>query len=691
MPRTRLILPTFISQGMIIQQNQPFTIRGKANPLTSVEVVYSRSPADNRPVSPLDPEYGVIFETVTETDADGYFAAELPALQASFDPLTLVLTCGRSRIEVIDILIGELWLALGSDNLAYPVQAAAGSEHLIEQANTPYLRFLCPHPLVPANPPLEPASDFTGGSWLYGDEPQAMFLRSATAFVFGHELCQELHLPVGIIDLAIYGLKLQSLLPRPGISNDSLLRAWSEEAGQYRDESNWNLQGNFNFNQPGAVYNSLLAPLAGQAIRGFLWQHGENDYQKPMAYAAAMGQLVEVLNELFRPAGPQLNMLIAQLPPFYPGGGRERQLARFNEMLARERHNWSCASALIALYDLPPYYLAAPEPYNQPQTPAAKQQVGHRFRQIACGMIYQRKAPASAPEYSDIELVGNKLMISFSQSSSGLRLAGEDERLRGFTICGPDRIFLDASARLLYGLRVLVWHDQIKQPVAVSYADYDLNVDANLLSRDNLAVIPFRSDVEPARLADQMEWTHCEQLRTWAVPAGSTRAGPGLQPVYEVISGRLSMRIERNNKSEGEGSLHVLYDTDAQKQAAFQPVLDYASLYPPLDVSVFKTILIDVFNPDQQIKSLRLEVKPGTVDTEAGAGTVTEAGAVTEAEMPVVSLGQVNIDPALRWQTLRFNLTTLPVEQRRLWALTFLITDRKGKGQLYFDNIRFLL
>jgi len=713
MPRTRLILPTYISQGMIIQQNRPFTVRGQADPLTSVEVAYSRSPADNRPVSPLDPEYGVIYTATPETDADGLFSFELPALKASFDPLTLLLSCGKSKIEVSDILVGELWLALGADNMAYPVHATTDKDHLMEQANTPYVRFLCPHPLIPENPPLEPAADFVGGCWLYGDEPRAMADRSATAFAFARELCQELRLPVGVIDLAIYGLKLQSLLPREVFANNIELRDWSAKSGQYRDESNWNLQGGFNFNQPGAIYNSRLAPLQRIVLRGIIWQQGENDYRQPAECALALKHLVDVFNELFVPAGSQLNLLIAQLPPFYTGSGQKRLLARYNEMLARERQHWPCDSALLALYDLPPDFRDAPEPYNQPHTPAAKQQVGQRLKLIACGLIYQRKAPASAPECSNIELVGNKLMISFSQTGSGLRLAGENDRLRGFTICGQDGIYLEASARLLYGLRVLVWHDQINHPVAVTYADLDLNVEANLVSRDGLAVIPFRSSDKPGRQIEPMEWAHFEQLQTWAVPAIALHKPlPDQLPVYEVLRGLISMRIERNNKSEGEGSLQIFYETDNQKQAMFRPILEYASLNPPLDISPFKTLLMDVFNPDQQFKVLAIEVKLARekVNTEAVEVKpaidkvdyeVEEAKPATEevqapnigvsTNKKAVSLGQVNIEPALRWQTLRFNLSNLPPGQRQITELAFLLTDRKGKGQLYFDNLRFLL
>ncbi len=725
MARPRLILPTYVSQGMIIQQNQPFVLHGTAEPSAAVGLALSRVPADGRPVSPLDPEYGVIFDASAVADENGAFTFELPALSASFDPLTLVLTSGSSRIEVGDILAGEVWVALGADNMAFPVRAAANSQHLLEQANTPYVRFLCPHPLIPDSPPPEPSADFTGGRWHNGDEPEAMADRSATAFAFARELCQEIHVPVGIIDLAMRNVRLYALLPRPRISESPALRDWLTAEGLYRDETNWNLQGEFNLNQPGAVFNSRLAPLAGLAVRGVLWQHGETDFRQPAVYAEGMKAFVVELNSLFRPASPRLNLIIAQLPPFYTGLAKGRALARFNEMLAAARQDWPCTSALVAVYDLPPDYAAAPEPYNRPQTPWTRQPVGHRMKLIACGLVYQRKAPSSAPECSEIERVGNKFMLSFSQSGAGLRLTGDDSRLRGFSVCGSDRVFLEASARLLYGLRVLVWHDQIPHPVAVSYADTDLNVSANLVSRDGLAVVPFRSDREPSRLSETLDWTHCEQMAIWAVQGSSPDEGPRLLPLFQPGRGRVDLSVERNNKSEGDGSLLVRYETDAQKQASFRPVLDYASMYPPLDVSPFETLAVDLFNPDQQFKTLSIEVTlavPAAVATPAAsaAPAVTpavdaapgaakaaskpeEAGRLAETAdpsesmalewvpLPPLVLGTVTIEPALRWQNLRFSFSRLPDDRRLIRGLAFVIGDRKGKGQLYIDNIRLLL
>ena len=687
MTNDRLSLPSYVSNGMVIQQNQPFVLRGVTAPHAFVSVALTRKPADSsRPVSPLDPDFGTIFESGTDADESGSFNIQLPSLSASFDPLSLCVSSGTHQIDLSDILVGEVWLAAGGDNMALPVRAAAHSRQLLEQANTPYVRFLSAKNPSGNEYPQTPASDLAGGCWLYGDEPDKMADRSAIAFAFARELCQELHQPVAIIDLAVCDVCLQSMLPFQTVADDVRLRSHAESLGLFPDDSGWNTSGDRNRHQPGALYHALFAPLSGLALQGLLWMHGEADFAHPGIYAHGLERFLSLMNQLFRPAsGQNLTFICAQLPPFYTGLDRDRHLARFNEMLASLRQSLPAQTGLVTLYDLPLDYKDAPPPFNSPRTPWTKMPVGHRMKQIACGMVYQRKAPTSAPECAEFEVVGNKLLISFSPVLDGLRLIGDDSRLRGFSICGPDRVFVEASARLLYGVRVLVWHDQISDPVAVTYADQDLNHTANLVSRDGFPVVPFRSDRVVSKPAVDLEWLHCEHLRIWAVDSREPGAGPSYHPVYQVVRGQASLQVERTNKSEGDGALHLRYETDTQRQVAFGPVLTYPSLYPPLDLTSFSGLTVDVFNPDLQFKSLSVELS-----LENRSGRPAESGEDDDV-LQEVRLGPVPVEPALRWQTIGFSLDALSVNRNRIQGMTLVLTDRKGKGQVFIDRIRLLL
>jgi hypothetical protein len=143
--------------------------------------------------------------------------------------------------------------------------------------------------------------------------------------------------------------------------------------------------------------------------------------------------------------------------------------------------------------------------------------------------------------------------------------------------------------------------------------------------------------------------------------------------------------VERTNKSEGDGALHLRYETDTQRQVAFGPVLSYPSLYPPLDLTSFSGLTVDVFNPDLQFKSLSIELS-----IENRTGRPAESGEDDDV-LQEIKLGPVPVEPALRWQTIGFSLDALSVSRSRVRSLTLVLTDRKGKGQVFIDRIRLLL
>jgi len=79
---------------------------------------------------------------------------------------------------------------------------------------------------------------------------------------------------------------------------------------------------------------------------------------------------------------------------------------------------------------------------------------------------------------------GNKVHILFTEANTGLIAKGGGE-LKGFAIAGPDNKFVAAQA-ITDGKKVIVWSDQVAEPVAVRYAWADNPYGANLYNRDIL-------------------------------------------------------------------------------------------------------------------------------------------------------------------------------------------------------------
>ena len=677
----QLWLPSFFSSGMILQQQVVNQMRGHTRPAASVSLTLERRPFDNRSVSPLDNQYGLVGSSRTDSDGNGDFSLEIPRFEASFDPFTLTVTDGTETMIFKDVLFGEVWITAGQSNMQMPLSACATSQQMQTLANLYYIRVLSQSTAGLAGKndvySFRPHNDLAGAAWLRGDQPDAIAGVSAIGFSYARELHIDLKVPVGLIETALRGTHIHTWLSRESVESNADIRQHIEGLGCYRDEKDWNLTGDraWACHQPAALFNSKIAPLQGLGARGIVWHHGESDYQYPDYYQKALKVLVKDWQKIFlSPDTRGLAFLAVQLKPHFHGHYRFEQLAEFNEMLAAVRHALPGPAALVPIYDLPLDFTPAPPEWQSPGHAISKLPIGVRLKTVALGLLYQRKAPSSAPECDDIEIVGGKMMLSFTNIGDGLRISGDDSRLRGFAICGPDRIFLEAQARILYGLKVLVWHEQVSNPQAVTYAYADLNQHANLVSRDHLPVVPFRSDREPSRYSPPHEWTHCENLKLWCCPRYDRPDETGWYPAWQVERGHGDILLDKANKSEGDAALFFRYQQNGTHEYGLEPLLHYDSLFPPLDLSAFSLIALDIFNPDQQLKHLRLAVASGPADAQL---------------QPLPT--RITVLPALRWQRMQFDLGSLPEESRAaIRRLVFLIEDRKEKGSVYLDNIRFV-
>ena len=415
----------------------------------------------------------------------------------------------------------------------------------------------------------DPVTSMPGATWLRGDQLADVERMSAIGFSFARELAIELKVPVAVYDLACCNTCIHSWLPRSAVERDSVIKNHVREIQHYRDRENWNqisiekkpesdnniladsekdqppsvLSGTARVgkrpprrdesivlrnkdtvnrmlaigkfrrrNQPAAMFNHKLAPLTGLALRGVLWYQGESDSNSPDYYRKALMHLANAWVRLFVPPVGGLKMLYCQLTPNYYTGYDFKELAVFNEMLSTVRRSLPLAAGIAATHDLPLDYDPLAERWGLPRHPRAKREIGLRFKQLALGLAYRRDQPGTSPECSEVERVGNKLMLSFQNTGRGLRLAGDGQALKGFAICGSDRVYVPANARLLYGLQVMIWHDDIDVPVSCTYGFSNFNQEANLITESGMPVLPFRLDREPSQYAKPIPWMDCDRL-----------------------------------------------------------------------------------------------------------------------------------------------------------------------------------
>lgn len=240
--------------------------------------------------------------------------------------------------------------------------------------------------------------------------------------------------------------------------------------------------GGLNFqNQPTALYNAMIAPLINYSIKGFLWYQGEANTSRAEEYAKLQPALIADWRRLWQQ--PDAPFLYVQLPGFMEMNylPSESQWAHLRE--AQLESLSVPNSAMAVAIDLGEWNDIHPD---------RKKEVGDRLALAAEKIAYGENIVYSGPIYQSAKVDGNKIIISFSNVGTGL-IANDGEELSQFAIAGADRKFVWAKAKIA-GDQVVVWNDDVPNPMYVRYAWADNPDGANLYNKEGLPASPFRTD-----------------------------------------------------------------------------------------------------------------------------------------------------------------------------------------------------
>ncbi|HNZ62834.1 MAG TPA: hypothetical protein PKH23_00680 [Bacillota bacterium] len=585
-----------------------------------------------------------------------------------------------------------------------------------------------------------PLGEAQGGEWQRGDQMYLMGDQSAVAFSFAVDFHAAWQIPVGVINAACPGTYIHSWLPREMIESDPIIKNHVREVRLYRDRDNWNSEiaereqkdsrqstiGSQSFprpqtvalldgrkpdradpaplvvpraairkttvmqqmipleheftprNQPGAVFNHKLAPFVGLSLRGVLWMQGESDVDNPDYYLRALRSLVDTWQEMFEPADRRLCVVLTQLPAYLYKGMNAVGLAEFNETLARAVHTLRANTGLVTVYDLPLDY-DENSACCAALTPRAKREIGRRMSRIASGLMAGDGRPSSAPEPISMERIGNKWMVNFTQSAvrgHGLLLRPGDNILKGFAICDRNRVFVKAEARILYGVRVLVWHDQIDDPVSLTYGFSAFNGEANLTGPDGTPVLPFRVDLEPSDYLAPMPWFDFDALEAFAweeqpnceSPLFRKRNWPGTKQLWSVTRGRGELSLTHDVNGYSSADIRLEYVNADERPVEIDAAVALASFYPPLDLTPYRAVELILVNPDHQEKKIQLLL-------EDANGVVFESP-------------PRKIEDAFRQQIIRWAGTELANDTGQIVRFGFRIVDPGARGSLVFLRVK---
>jgi sialate O-acetylesterase len=126
--------------------------------------------------------------------------------------------------------------------------------------------------------------------------------------------------------------------------------------------------------------------------------------------------------------------------------------------------------------------------------PLEKKVVGERLALAARKLAYGNdKIVYSGPIYKSDFKEADSIQIEFDHIGSGLTIKGGGD-LNHFAIAGQDRKFVWAETKI-YNNTVIVWSEEIKDPLNVRYAWADNPEGANLYNIEGLPASPFEATI----------------------------------------------------------------------------------------------------------------------------------------------------------------------------------------------------
>jgi sialate O-acetylesterase len=233
--------------------------------------------------------------------------------------------------------------------------------------------------------------------------------------------------------------------------------------------------------KPLGLFNAMLSPLLQYRIKGVIWYQGESNTNRPEEYRTLFPAMIADWRHHWNQGDfPFLFVQLANFmePKSYP--------SESNWALLRE--------AQLRTISVPSTGMAVTIDIGEWNDihPLNKQDVGERLAHAARRIAYDEDIVHSGPLYRSMEIEGNRVVLTFDHVGDGL-LAKDGEQLRYFAIAGPDKQFVWANA-IIRDNKVVVWNDEVSNPVAVRYAWADNPDGANLYNKEGLPASPFRTD-----------------------------------------------------------------------------------------------------------------------------------------------------------------------------------------------------
>lgn len=451
-------LPKILGDNMVLQRNTNINLWGWGTPNSKVSVKVSWDKNSYTTFANGNGEWTIMVSTPDVRRGE-----------------SITISDGK-KIELTNILIGDVWVCSGQSNMEMPVRGFSDQpvEHsyqtMLSANKEKNIRLFN----VAKNSTPDLQADCKGGSWSETSvESVAHF--SAVGYFFGQTLSNALDIPIGLINTSWGG---------------SIIEAWmSEKSINDTPDINYEVakKGNQSNNKVAHLYNGMIYPITNFVAKGFLWYQGESNIDRYYDYDKLMVSMVALWRSEWK--NEKMPFYFVQLAPYHyyqPDGIK-------SGLMIGQQYK--------ALDAIPYSGIAATTDIGNPGCihPAQKIEIGERLAFLALRNDYNLKGyPNPAPTYRSMSIDKHKITLKFNNLDSFNSFEMFDNQGRksvvGFEIAGEDKKFYPADAKTNNTkVEIVVSSDSVASPIAVRYGFRNI-MERNVVTMWKQPLVPFRTD-----------------------------------------------------------------------------------------------------------------------------------------------------------------------------------------------------
>ena len=222
MVNAKVKLPALISDGMVLQREQPIKVWGTADAGESVQVKFLKNAT---PTGVKGDKLKAAY-TVT-TDANGKWTLTLPAMKPGGPYILQV-----NDIELKDILVGDVWLCSGQSNMELPVSRVTDMfrDEISAYENTNIRQLKVPN-IFNFHAPQTDLPDYV--AWKPLTQENVMNF-SALGYFFAKAMYEKNSIPVGLINSSWGGTPVEAWISEEGLKE---FPKYINDKRQYEDDA----------------------------------------------------------------------------------------------------------------------------------------------------------------------------------------------------------------------------------------------------------------------------------------------------------------------------------------------------------------------------------------------------------------------------------------------------------------------